>query len=108
MECLCLFKTFCVIICWVQIFQRVGRNWLKVGTKRLSLGTKDPWVRNDWITSAQRSDESGVAIRQKLIQDVVSRMYTLMLIISSKFQQNKQAMNSFMVANLFVLYAWLK
>ena len=21
----------------------------KVGTKRLNLGTKDPWVRNDWI-----------------------------------------------------------
>ena len=32
----------------------LGTNWSKVGTKRLSLGTnhlgtKDPWVRNNWI-----------------------------------------------------------
>ena len=25
----------------------------KVGTKRPSLGTKDPWVRNDWIPEKQ-------------------------------------------------------
>ena len=37
----------------------LGTNWSKVGTKRLSLGTnhlgtKDPWVRNDWIPGQQR------------------------------------------------------
>ena len=55
-------KTFCVIISWVRIDQRVGyestrglgTNRPKVGTKHLSLGTerlgkKRPWVRNDWI-----------------------------------------------------------
>ena len=35
-------------------------NWSKVGTKCLSvgtsrLGTKDPWVRNDWIPYHQPS-----------------------------------------------------
>ena len=32
---------------WVRTDSKVGTKRLSLGTNRL--GTKDPWVRNDWI-----------------------------------------------------------
>ena len=48
------FKQFVSWFVGYESPRALGTNWSKVGTKRLSLGTnrvgtKDPWVRNDWI-----------------------------------------------------------